>query len=197
MILSSGVWFLSESMLKDKIFHVFVGVYAVFMGLFELFLLVFPVFRLEGMVSGSVALSWYQLSYYGKPLSVASLSSVGLLVIPLYIVSFYLIFVGIYHVFVLFRGGDLVLSSELLLGGGFSLLSMSTLPLALFNVVSHEVSLLDVSFSGYTSAGFVYLGETRVYSEFISRFFSGVLIFNVLVFVVVTIVAYFNLSKEK
>ncbi len=69
--------------------------------------------------------------------------------------------------------------------------------MALFNVVSHEVSLLDVSFSGYTSAGFVYLGETRVYSEFISRFFSGVLIFNVLVFVVVTIVAYFNLSKEK
>ncbi len=73
MILSSGVWFLSESMLKDKIFHVFVGVYAVFMGLFELFLLVFPVFRLEGMVSGSVALSWYRLSYYGEPLSVASL----------------------------------------------------------------------------------------------------------------------------
>jgi len=191
-----GVLFLRESTLGFKTLHLFTGVFSIVVGLFNLVILLLPIYRLEGVVDGVIAFTWYRLNYYGQPFSVPSFDSVSILTLPFLMISFYLIFVGFYHVFVLLRGKSLLLSCELLLGGGLSVLSMISLPLALFNVISHEVGTLEVNFNGYTSAGYVHLGESELYAEPITKFFPLPIILLIFSFFIVVIVAYFSAFKE-
>lgn len=192
-----GVLSLRENMLSFKILHLLAGAFSIIVGLFNLIILLSPIYRLEGVVEGFVALAWYRLNYYGQPLSISSLDSVNFLTIPFLTVSFYLMFAGVYHIFVLLRSGNLISSCELLLGGGLSVLAMVSLPLALFNVVSHEVGMLKVNFNGYTSAGYVHLGESKLYTEFIARFFSLPLIILTLSVFIVIVIAYFSMLEEE
>ncbi|MEM2020888.1 MAG: hypothetical protein QXP80_01510, partial [Zestosphaera sp.] len=132
-------------------------------GIYLLVVITQPLYVVVGVIEGYVALSHYDLKYYGRQLLIDSLHNVSTLTIPLYCLSIYLLTSGLLTVYRYVRHRDLTLSVRLMFGGGLSTATLSGyLAGLIYRVVMVELPRLEVSLNTVSSAGRVYLGSSAV-----------------------------------
>ncbi|GEM_PF-3113005 len=121
-----------------------------------------PVYRLSGVVEGDVALSWYRLKFYGRPISEPFLDAVRLLALPAYALSVLAVVVSLASLTIARSRGVRAALSEAMLGVSLSAVMVVPLPIQLQRMVSEEVRGLRANFVFRTSAGLVNFGTTTV-----------------------------------
>jgi len=125
---------------------------------------VLPLYELSGVLEGCVALTWYELRYYGEPVSLPPLDAVTALSAPLLVLAAYMLAASAYAI----RGPERA-ASELMLGGALAAVSESSLLACLPWVVAREVRAIPVTGPVETSAGLVFFGTARVVETWVLR----------------------------
>ena len=87
-----------------------------------------PVYRLSGVVEGDVALSWYRLKFYGRPISEPFLDAVRLLALPAYALSVLAVVVSLASLTIARSRGVRAALSEAMLGVSLSAVMVVPLP---------------------------------------------------------------------
>lgn len=145
--------------------------YSIFLGVFIVYLNVIPVYVIEGVIKGYITLTRYELTYYDTPVRLDVLFSVNFLTISMFILSTYLILTGILTLYLFFSAKDFNTGIRLLFSGALSLIAYSGLFIALTNkVLPTAAAQLNLNFNQVTSAGTLYLGESRVYETYLASY---------------------------
>lgn len=172
------------------------SIYSVFLGLFIIYLAITPLYVVEGVVEGYIALTRYELTFYGTPVRCDALLSVSYLSISLLILSVYLVFAGVLTLYLFFRRKDLIVGVRWLFGGALSALASSGLVIALINrVVSTIVTQLKLDLNHVTSAGILYLGTSSISTTYPAGYLSSPLVVLIvtLVYVVLAAITYLQM----
>ncbi|MEO3994039.1 MAG: hypothetical protein QN229_07035 [Desulfurococcaceae archaeon TW002] len=172
------------------------SIYSVFLGLFIIYLTITPLYVVEGVIEGYIALTRYELTFYGTPVRLDALLSVSYLSISLLILSAYLVVVGSLTLYLFFRGKNINMSVRWLFGGGLSTLASSGLVLALINrVVSTIATQLKLNLNHATSAGILYLGTSSIYTTYPAEYLLSPLVVLIVtqVYVVLATITYLHM----
>ncbi len=169
--------------------------YSTFLGIFMIYLALTPAYVVDGVIRGYVALTHYELLFYGTPVRHDMLLSAGLLFTPLLILSTYLILAGTATQYLLFKGKDFSVGAKWLFGGALSALTSLGLIYAINNkVISVVTTSLNLNLNHATSAGVLYLGSSRVSLAYpTGHLLSPPIMFSaILVYIILAVITYLH-----
>jgi len=169
------------------------GLAPILYALFLLYMLAAPLVELGGVVSGSVSLARYHLTYYGNPIRLPSLDAVQVLSLLLIAEAALLLSAGAYAV----AGGNRRVAWELLVSALLVALAYAPLPLAMLQIVDSEVANLAVNHASHTSAGYVNLGATTLASNLLPAMKPAYIAATVAFLAAALALAYLTRPKEE
>jgi len=142
---------------KNKL-YVLLGLLTVFYALLLLYIVTTPLVELRGVVTGSVSLIYYHLTYYGSTIAIPSLDAVRAVSLLIVVESVFMLLAGVCAI--LCRRPRF--AWELLFSADLVVVMYVLVPLILCRIVEAEVGNIAVSNTRYTSAGYMNFGTTVV-----------------------------------